>query len=246
MLKNIHFVTQHLGGAQCIGALAWESPIDHARSYERVYRDQARSHPDLYLSLLNDYHRRFMTFLISCGFGKWNKLQTRQLHFECIFEGIEEETYTVRTPSWAKLLAPKRSHKKNLSGYLPGLETDRNRRVPNPNFHEELSVPLPLTFQQIFSQENRRNITPALHDDSSIKCNNYHHRGYCQEWGCYYAQSHNKTVSDKEKAAAKTFLHACIVKFNADKNNNNSVVPNGMPPSKRNSNAQPPATGSKG
>ena len=254
MLKNIHFVTQHLGGPQCIGALAWESAIDHARNNERVYRDQAKQNPDLYLSILNDYHRRFMTFLISCGFGKWNKIQTRQLHFERIFEGIKEETYIIRTPSWAKLLAPKRLHSQISTEPHPGsvpstpvkrARLERNKRVVNPNFDEELSVPHPLTFQQIFSLENRRKITPALHDDGSIKCNNYHHRGYCRERGCHYAHSHTKTLSAKEKVAAKNFLHACIAKFNAEKNNTDPAVPNGLPP-KKTSEAQPPITGSKG
>ena len=100
MLRNMKFLCEFIGGEQYMAAVAWNVALQHGLRNECPYREEFVKHKHFYVSILDDYHRRFQTFVQSCAFGDADKLRKSQLQFEKICETIELFEYIVRTPSW--------------------------------------------------------------------------------------------------------------------------------------------------
>lgn len=93
-----------LGGTDCASASTWKESASHAADSKCSYHLMAKHNFNFYTSLLNDYHRRFMTFLKSCAHGKLDNLKFSQLFFHRIHQTLEEESYQVRVPLWTNEL----------------------------------------------------------------------------------------------------------------------------------------------
>lgn len=248
MLKNIWHITELFGGRDSFVALSWKKTVDHAKNNEALYRRLTREHPNFYTSLACDYHRRFMTYLKSCGHASWAKIAFHQLHFERIFQQIEDESYTVRIPTWAaKTIQKDNIKKRHIPSPSPPTGTPAEHRSPtkrarpnirkkgpyvkNPDQDLASLIPSGVTYQQLFHRDIRRLIPSIKHTDGTIRCNNYHHRGNCHEL-CDYAASHAKSLTDTEKAEAKQYVTDLLAKYNASTNAQDPIVPNGNPPGK--------------
>lgn len=92
------------------------------------------------------------------------------------------------------------------------MRQDRGKKIENTNAITELLVPAPLTYAAAFHPHIRYKILTTPHEDGVSECNNYHHRGYWWEKGCYFAGSHGKTLSDSEKEYSKKYLAALLPK----------------------------------
>ena len=110
-----------------MSALAWSIAVTHAERHENLYREEFFKHKYFYASLLDDYHRRFQSFVQSCAFGQVDKLKITQLHFEKLTEAIELFEYNVRIPTWLQ----KRRNDKPPASPNPN-EPPPKRTRPNP------------------------------------------------------------------------------------------------------------------
>lgn len=224
--------------------MAWRQCVDHETSRGRLYRRLARQHQHFYPRLLNDHHRKFMTYLKSCGHGKFDRIDFRQLNLDRIHESIEDDTYPVRLPDWAaELYQSTRRSASNSNPYdntgdiNPSAkskkrgrqENKKGNKVDNPNIDKELIAPPSLTYQQIFNPHIRKLVSKVSHDNKTMKCNNFHHRGFCYE-NCRCASSHGKNLTDNEKSNFKKHVQDLIRAYNETNQTPNASVPNGNPP----------------
>ena len=197
-------------------------------------------HKHFYVSLLDDYHRRFQTFVQSCAFGESNKLHRNQLHFEKICEAIELFEYLVRIPTW--LSKRNRQEPSTIPSFNPQSGDSGNKRtrtnnhrstpggkVLNHNVDSQIQPPRNIRFGDIFNPTNRLGVQKTKHPDGQHKCNNYHYCGFC--WStCHYQNSHDKVLTPAELTSVKKHLSDLLGKFNAANNTKTPTVLNGNPP----------------
>ena len=235
MLKNITFICEYLGGPHCMTATAWRTAVQHASTNKLTYREEQQKDKLFYASVLDDYNRRFQTFLRSCAFAKADKLRRNQLDFETICTTIETFGYQTRQPIWMKKRDAENNHSFNPSRdnnkrqRQAGLRPDNRNKVINDDIDDKMHLPNNTKFGDVFKPENR-NLTPSLpHADGSIRCLNYHHRGFC--WSnCNFINSHNKKLTSKEIEDGRKYLQNLLNTFNTSKNSAKPVAPRGMPP----------------
>ena len=197
-------------------------------------------HKHFYVSLLDDYHRRFQTFVQSCAFGEADKLRRNQLHFEKICDSIELFEYTVRTPSWLSKRNrpnPTQTQSSNPQGGENGnkrirpnpIRSSSGDKVVNPNIDQQKRPPRNIRFGDVFNPSNREGIQETNHPDGQNKCNNYHHRGF--RWStCRYRNSHDKVLTPSELTSGRKYLSDLLGKYNAAHNTKNPSIPHGNPP----------------
>ena len=227
-----------MGRANSICALAWKSAADHARENEGLYRRLAKDNKYFYTSIACDYHRRVMTHLKTCGHGKFEKINFRQLYFDKIFQNLEDEPYAIRIPTWARELNSKKRQLEvgggtpsNGGGGNPGPgkgkpkkpKREKGNFVVNEDKKLVNLIPEDITYQQLFHPENRKYVKNTPHPDGSIKCNNWHHRRNCDD-KCNFLASHSKILTDDEKEKAKVYVEKLVNKYRA-KHQNSSGTP---------------------
>lgn len=258
MLRNIKFLCQFIDGKSCLAAMTWGIALEHATLNECLYREEFLKNKHFYVSILDDYHRRFQTFVQSCAFGSVDKLRTSQLQFDKICESVELFEYVVRTPSWLlKRTRPASNPQSAPSTTACDISHKRQRttnqrsttseKVINTHLDEQMRPPRSIKFGTIFNPTNRDGIKPTPHPDGSNKCNNFHHRGFC--WSnCRYKHSHEKILTESEINSGRKYLNDLIGKLNATNNTSNPKIPSGLPPKTPvdNSKPNPTTTGESG
>lgn len=241
MLRNIKFLCNFIGGDNCMSSIAWSITLTHALRNECLYREEFLKNKHFYVSLLDDYHRRFQTFIQSCAFDEVDQLRHSQLKFEKLCDSIELFEYMVRTPSWLlKRSRPEQSPQTTPTYTLTSSETKRPRsnttlrsssgeKVVNLHIDPQMQPPRTIRFGALFNPENRDGTKTTNQPDGQFKCNNYHHRGFC--WStCRYKHSHDKTLTSSELTVGRKYLADLLGKYNAGNNTKNPTVPNGTPP----------------
>ena len=245
MLRNMEFLCFFLAGEDSLVRKTWQSAVEHAKKNEKLYTDQGDADEIFYCSTMYDFHRRFHTYLQSCAFGKYEKLKLRQLDFSHIYDDIEEDRYSIRSPGFIKKRAAEKTTQNNNDSdpkvppkKKPRKDRNANRgeKVNNNDFDQTLKAPSPLTYEQIFHPKNRGKTPAPTHTDGTIICNNFHHHGYCWEKGCRYSASHAKKLSEAEKQERRKYLTDLVSKYNMENNVQNAVVPGGNPPAQNGTN----------
>lgn len=195
---------------------------------ESLYREEFTKNKYFYVSLLDDCHRRFQTFVQSCAFGDAEKLRHNQLHFEKICDVIELFGYSVRVPSWLSKRSrpeptstpsfnPQSSDGGNKRSTPNTYQSTSGEKVVNPYVDSQMRSPRNIRFSDIFNLTNRNDIKKTNHPDGQHTCNNY--QAY-----------HDKTLTPSELSAGRKYLSSLHGKFNANNNNQNPFIPNGNPP----------------
>ena len=221
MLRNIWHVTEILAGTASICALEWGRAVQHARDNEGLYRRLARDDKYFYTSLACDYHRWYMTYIKSLGHGKFTKIAFNQFVWHNIFQAISEEVYTVKIPSWMKTITEAQDKKRKREpddakgGPVPaGAGRALRQRTPRRGFKEKENyvvnpdksladlIPSDLTYPKLLHPKILVQIPKLTHEDGSIRCNNWHHRGNCHD-KYDFIDSHNKVLITGEKAKGK-------------------------------------------
>lgn len=214
MLKGMEFLCTFLGGEYCYSSQAWRMARSHAERNEFLYVDKSQENAMVYASLLNDYHRRHMTFLHSLGDKAVDAMATDQMDFSKVTEKMDCFEYVVNRPAWL----PKRDHKdrekveKEKKRQKPNNFRPRLDSVNNPNHAPECKIPENIKFGALFEKSNRDGIEQVPHPDGSIKCNNWHYRGWCIKT-CRFEDSHKKELTDDEKAKGKEYLMKLVEKY---------------------------------
>lgn len=85
--------------------------------------------------------------------------------------------------------------------------------INNPKHQEELKIPEGVKFGDLFEPSNRNGIDGIPHPDGSLKCNNWHYRGWCKKSGCKFKKSQNKDLTEEEVTEGKKFVAALYEKF---------------------------------
>jgi len=237
-LKNYQLLLELLTGAGSILSLSVQTMVEHALDNERTYRDHGEEWT-FFPSILDHVHRRTQMFIHSAGEGMVSKLRTKQIDFTFLMENIEGYTYHYHTPKWLKSRkrsideqgssgsgsAPKSLHSEdkrspNPPGNKNKREDKRGEKIINRNVNEKLKVPSEFKYGDIFRPEQRRGLTAENHDDGTIKCNNWHHRGFC--YGkCKLRASHEKKLSESEITCMQKYKDTLIEKWKSAQGENN-------------------------
>jgi len=225
-LKNYHLLLELLSGPNSILSEALKSMIQHTMENERTYRDHAEENWTFFVGLLDHIHKRTQMFIHSAGEGRFDKLKTKQLDFTFLMESIEGYNYLHHTPKW--LRSRKRSiDESNAAGSAPfggpspnpsnkNNENDKKRdskrgeRIINKHTDEQMKIPQEFKYGDIFRPEQRKGLTPENHYDGSIKCNNWHHRGFCFS-KCKLKNSHTKILTDGEKQRMRKYYSQALI-----------------------------------
>lgn len=128
-----------------------------------------------YSSLLNDFHRRHMTFLHLLGDKTVDAMATEQMDFSKVMDKLDNFEYVVNRPGWL----PKRDQKdcekvdrdKNKPQKLNNFRSHQDT-INKPNYTPECKLHENIKFEAIFEKVNKHGIDPVPHPDGSIKCNN--------------------------------------------------------------------------
>ena len=224
MVKNMRFMCEYLGGTHCLAAKAWNTMAKHTKRNEPLYKEMAREHPTFYISVLDDLHRRFQTFIHSCAFGVFDDLKISHVKFDEVTRKIDNYEYNVRKPIWLpkpkrkeQELQPQQHSRPDPSGDTPTkrrktTNPTRGDNIPNPNLDKRMTVPTHLPFGRVFHRLNRQKVDDVRHTDGSQKCNHFHHRGWC--WSnCEFKASHSKALTEDEITAGAAQKDALIEKF---------------------------------
>ena len=201
MLKGMEFLCTFLGGEFCYSAQAWRMAKEHAEMNEFIYADKKEENAMLFASLLNDFHRRHMTFIHSPGDKQVTSMAIEQMDFSKITNKIDCFEHVVNRPSWIPKRDPKDRHKQ---------ENDNNKRQkPNNGFKARvetinnakqdpaLKLPTGMKFGDVF--RDRDGVEAVDHPDGTKKCNNWHYRGWCIK-DCRYGASSQMTRRRREKS----------------------------------------------
>ena len=244
MLRNMEFLCKYLSGQESLATRAWRSAVIHAHTNEQVYTDLADQDPNFYVSVMFHYHSRFHKCIESGANGAISQLLRQMLDFSSIFKDIDEDRYIIKAPLWAQEIPVSRYNQKEEEEgpekKKQKTKRDKGRKIVNQNQCQELLCPAPLTYEQLFHPANRGGVKNKPHADGTIKCNNFHHHGYCWEKGCRYAGSHGKKLSDAEKEDSKEFLARLVKKYNEKHNLQKAVVPPGNPPQSEGTSTETP------
>ena len=225
MLRNMTFLCEHLSGQDSLATKAWKSAADHARYNEQIYVDHAEQNNDFFVSVMFHYHSRFHKCLESGADGELSKFLSNMLDFSSIFKDIEEDRYIIKAPIWSTETPSTGTTSRDKEGperKKRNTREEKGKKIENPDVCQDLMVPAPLTYGQVFHPQNRKKVKAANHADGTTKCNNYHHQGFCWEKGCNYAGSHGKKLSEEEKSASKKQLEELVKRYNDRKNQEGS------------------------
>ena len=173
-----------------MSTVAWNIALQHATQNEYLYREEFVKNKPFYVSVLDDYHRRFQMFVQSFAFGNSDKLRRSQLHFETLCNEIELFEYSVRTPSWilkrnkpeptqSALTYRQSNDPSNKRSRPNNIRSTSGEKVVNNNIDPQMRPPASIRFGAIFNPTNREKIPSVPHPDGIEKCNNFHHRGFC-------------------------------------------------------------------
>ena len=229
MITNFFTLVCFIGGEHCLTARAWKKAIEHAKRHQALYKKYEREHECFYVSLCDDLHRRTQTCIHSGAAGKAEEVKKHHLDFNNIFDDIEFHKYFVRRPQW---LPRKKNNynnnstngtKNNQQNDKNGNDRPTNRRrfgrgdlVTNENQHDDMKVPAPGTYHEVFSPEYIRGLKYVHHSDGGQMCNNYHFRGRCHT-KCERKDSHNKKLNAEEVAAGHKFVMAAFKNWQNNK-----------------------------
>jgi len=232
-LKNFCLLLQLLTGQNSILSEALQSMVDHAIENERTYKDHAEDDWTFYPGVLDHVHKRTQMFIHSAGEGDFNKLKTKQLDFTFLMESIEGYNYVHHTPKW--LRTRKRSLDEQSRSNSGGggnhnspnrQENDKNKKdnkrgekLINQHVDAKMKIPQEFKYGDVFRPEQRKGLTPENHDDGSIKCNNWHHRGFCFS-KCKLRSSHEKILSEGEKERMRKYSQTLIEKWKKSRGKN--------------------------
>ena len=237
-LKNFLLLITLLAGEESILSLAIKEMVDHAKGNEVTYHDHQEEWT-FYPSVLDHIHRRVQMFLHSASSGKISKLRIRQIDFSFLIDSIEGYTYHYHAPKWLKA-SRKRSfdevEKETPTGGGPSSssgrpnnknsndqqkrENKRGEKVMNGKLDDNMKIPGNLKYGEIFHPDLRKNVPVVNHDDGTVKCNNFHHRGFCYT-KCKFKASHNKTLSENELLKMRKYRSTLIEKWKQKNGENN-------------------------
>ena len=233
-VKNFAMLCELLGGPDCLTARTWKGVARHAQIQQATYRRLEKENNIFYICLLDELHRKTQSFIHSCAHGRVDELNVRQLDFSQIFNEIEGHKYYAKKPLWL----PRDYNKRKaaapqvvgggggaLNNVTPKKRQFNNRQrgdmVFNQNLQQDMKVPAPTTYHQVFAPEFTKGIQRRNHHDGTEKCNNFHHRGRCDS-KCPRIASHAKTLTAEDIAQGKAYVSEVLKKFNASKGNNSS------------------------
>ena len=177
---------------------------------ELAYCEEQQKEKLFYCSILNDYHRRFQTFLRSCAFAKADKIKKHLLTFSDVHRTIDTFNYIVHRPIWIK------KREQMDTRQQPNTDRDNKRqrysqgrqngdRIVNNDLDDQMRLPTNLKFGDVFKQANTGNAPKLNHADGSQRCHNFHHRGFC--WNtCARKHSHQKRLTIQEKVEGRKYL----------------------------------------
>ena len=163
-LRNMRFVCEYLGGTSCRFTVAWDTCVEHAKKNEEHYITQAEDGQYFFGALMFDYYRCIQKFLASCAVGDVDEMDVKQLQFHTIHDRIDLHEYHPHTPRWLKRRdqdrpPPKASKKPKYDA--------KSQFVTNANIHNNLRVPVPAIYKDVFHPHNRHGIMATPHPDGS-------------------------------------------------------------------------------
>jgi len=236
-LKNYHLLLELLTGPESILSKSVFTMVQHALDNERTYRDHGEEWT-FFPSVLDHVHRRTQMFIHSAGEGMVSKLRTKQIDFNFLMENIEGYTYHYHTPKWLKTKkrsldepgasgstgppskAQQTDDKRSPNSHGKKREDKRGEKIWNRDLSDKLKVPSEFKYGDIFRPEQRKGLTAENHEDGTIKCNNWHHRGFC--YGkCKLRASHDKKLADSEITRMQKYKDALITKWKTTNGENN-------------------------
>ena len=223
-----------------MSSIAWRTAVTHAQQNEVIYRDYARQSNLFYVSLLDEYQRRFQIFMRSCGFGLVNRMRRNQLYFDRICEEIETLAYHTKRPRWLPEPKPRRQdaqnsysrdHKRQRPNNDKTTPNTTSNSITNPNVDKDMILPEFVKFYDVFSREmrNKCGTKAPKHANGTIRCNNFHHRGWCYPT-CRFSSSHQIKLSDDEVKEGRNYAQQLLLHYNASKQNTPPSIPHGKPP----------------
>ena len=225
-------------------AQAWKQVVTHARNNESTYKRFERDHFFFYTCLLDELHRHTQTFIHSGADELVSSLKWKIIDFTNILESIENFTYFVRTPAWAKskrkqeIPVPLINNPAPLNK-RPRASLSKGDLVYNPNVHPDMKVPPPATYHILFAPEFIFDLKRPCHADGSELCSNWHHNGRCRS-KCPRITSHSKNLTATDIAKAREFMLKAFGRWSAKHNPTSAVVPPGNPPaSNKNASVEP-------
>ena len=218
MLKGMEFLCTFLGGEHCYSAQGWRMAREHAEMNEFLYEDRKEENAMLFASLLNDFHRRHMTFIHSLEDKQVSSMAVEQMDFSRVTKKLDSFEYVVNRPSWIPKRDPKDRQKQ---------DNDKNKRqkpnngfrakaesINNPKQDPDLKLPAGMKFGDVF--KDKYGIEPVEHPDGTKKCNNWHYRGWCIK-DCKFGDSHNKELTEDEKKKCKEYVTKLVERYKKKK-----------------------------
>ena len=222
-LRNFGLLLSLLTGPESAISKSVKELVSHAEDNELTYKDHNADEWTFFASVLDHVHRRTQAFIHSAGHGKIGSLSFKQLDFTSMLDSIENGTYQYFTPKWLKTKRKSNQsefdfiQKKNLdkdkdSNFKKRKYSNRGEQVNNKNIHHDMKVPQDLKFGDLFHPRCREGVPTVNHDDGTVKCNNFWHRGFCFS-KCRFKDSHNKSLNEDELEKSKNYVKALTEKW---------------------------------
>ena len=213
---------------RCLGqqSMAYVSLLDvakHIEAKETAYNYEFKQEPLFGGNFLDKLSWRFHRFLDSCAFGDENKIDSKKLDFNDMMEEVERREYTGKTPAWIRKLTKKKEekartgngsggHRGHREGGRPTRrqfnnddDSERNRRIQNPNMHEDCKLRPNEQLRDLFHPGNTRGLTKPKLKTGAWMCPRFHGLGFCFK-DCYNSKGHGK-ADDEEAAEFKKYVN---------------------------------------
>ena len=264
MLKNFMELISFIGGPDCHLARAVRRILSHAKMNQGLYKRYERENQHFYVAICEIIHQRAQIFINSCSEGTVDAMKVRHINYSDFLDDIEMNKFYVKVPLW---LRKKNKHRDtpqdkpqagiqgggNGNGHEPRIKRgrfqdrfqDRGDVIHNNNHPEELKVPKPGDYHNVFKPDFTRGLRVHPHSDGTPKCNNWWHKGSCRT-KCPRLSSHSKQLTANDKTTFNKYVMEVFSKWSM--NQNKLLIPPGLPPNPTPENApsNPDAGESKG
>ena len=243
MLKHFMEVVSFIGGPDCHLARAVRRILSHAKMNQGLYKRYERENQHFYVAICEIIHQRSQIFINSCSEGIVDAMKVRHINYSDFLDDIEMNKFYVKVPLWLrrknkKREAPQDKPQAGSQGGGNGNDNDnsRNKRgrfqdrgdvIHNNNQPDELKVPKPDDYHNVFKPDYTRGIRVHPHSDGTPKCNNWWYKGSCRT-KCPRLASHSKQLTANDKTDFNKYVTEVFSKLSMDQNKH--PIPPGLPP----------------
>ena len=255
-MKNIAGVTGRILGQHSIAHVSLKRVADHIEKKETSYNYEFRQEKFFGGNFMDKVNWRLHRFFDSCASGDVTEIDTTKLDFSDMLEQVERREYHTKVPTWIRKLMKKKERKPGRDQPIGkghgggggggrnggeektrrqfGNESDRSKKIQNPQAQESCMLQLNEQFRDLFHPGNLRNVEkPKLKCGTQI-CLRYHCIGYCFT-DCKFKDGH-AGLNDTETASLKSFVEgarASRTSYTQHRNGSNT-----NPQDQRNTNRQ--------